>query len=50
MQYGPERVVAALRFIVQGRLRAERSVVPGSVRLIPAQGALTQDASSCVDS
>jgi hypothetical protein len=40
MQYVPERAVATLRFIVQGRLRAERSMGPG-MRQTPG-GALTR--------
>jgi hypothetical protein len=39
MQYVPERAVATLRFIVQGRLRAERSMGLGTMRQTPG-GAL----------
>jgi hypothetical protein len=38
MQYGPERAVAALRFIVQGRLHAERSRDLGDTSEDPGRG------------
>jgi hypothetical protein len=41
LQYVPERAVATLRFIVQGRLRADRSKVPVDSRQVPG-GALAR--------
>jgi hypothetical protein len=42
LQYVLERAVATLRFIVQGRLRADRSMDPGDIRQVPGEGALTR--------